>query len=61
MATPSHWQKSSYSQEGGECIELAISHDLFRLRESDDPTTQLAPSRPALAALLAHVKQEPQS
>ncbi len=48
-----HWQKSSYSSEGNNCIELAATPDgTIRLRESDDPTVALSLDAPALNSLL---------
>jgi hypothetical protein len=32
------WFKSSYSgAEGGECLEVAITHGVFHVRDSKDP------------------------
>ncbi|MFH8464345.1 DUF397 domain-containing protein [Streptomyces sp. NPDC017991] len=54
-----HWQKSSYSSEGNNCLELATTPDGgLRLRESDDPATTLALHPPGLRSLLAAVRQE---
>jgi hypothetical protein len=44
MSTPSdevrsQWRKSSYSTNGGDCVELKLSHDGERVvvRDSKDP------------------------
>ncbi|MGW1668811.1 DUF397 domain-containing protein [Streptomyces sp. NPDC002324] len=53
-----HWQKSSYSSEGNNCLELAATDDgTIHLRESDDPTVTLT-AVPALtlASLLTAVR-----
>ncbi|WP_371546522.1 DUF397 domain-containing protein [Streptomyces sp. NBC_00554] len=48
-----HWQKSSYSSEGNNCLELATAPDrTIRLRGADDPTTTLALRTPGLTSLL---------
>jgi Domain of unknown function (DUF397) len=48
-----HWQKSSFSSEASNCIELATAPDgTIRLRESDDPTVSLATQAPGIASLL---------
>lgn len=49
-----HWQKSTYSSEGNNCLELATAPDgTIRLRESDDPTITLTIRTPSLGSLLA--------
>jgi hypothetical protein len=54
-----NWQKSSYSSEGNNCLELATAPDgTLRLRESDDPMTALALRPAGLRSLLATVRQE---
>jgi hypothetical protein len=48
-----HWQKSSYSSEGNNCLELATTPDgTIHLRESDNPTVVLSLERRELTALL---------
>ncbi|MCX4665671.1 DUF397 domain-containing protein [Streptomyces sp. NBC_01381] len=58
MATPENWQKSSFSGsgDGNNCVELATTGPHIRLRESDDPTTQLTTAPAALARLLRTIK-----
>ncbi|MBB5939418.1 DUF397 domain-containing protein [Streptomyces zagrosensis] len=51
------WQKSSYSTDQANCVELATSHTDIHLRESDTPRTHLTTSPHALAALLGSIKQ----
>ncbi|MFD9190659.1 DUF397 domain-containing protein [Streptomyces phaeochromogenes] len=54
-----HWQKSSYSSEGNNCVELATAPDgTIRLRESDEPTTALTLHPPGLYSLLAAARRE---
>lgn len=48
-----HWQKSSYSSEGNNCLELAATPDgKIHLRESDEPALTLALPAPGLNSLL---------
>ena len=52
MSSP-NWQKSSYSSEGNNCVELAAILDgTLRLRESDDPTVTVAVRRSGLRSLI---------
>ncbi len=52
------WQKSSYSTEGANCLNLATApDDTLRLRESDDPGRILAVARKGLSALLVAIKE----
>ncbi|MFS8200845.1 DUF397 domain-containing protein [Streptomyces sp. CWNU-52B] len=54
-----HWQKSSYSSEGNNCLELATAPDgTLRLRESADPTTTLTLRTSDLTSLLAAARQD---
>lgn len=51
------WQKSSYSTEGANCVNVAAASDgTLRMRESDDPDTILTATRAGLSALLASIK-----
>ncbi|MFH8472315.1 DUF397 domain-containing protein [Streptomyces sp. NPDC018000] len=52
------WQKSSFSGGGdsSNCVELALGDSRIRLRESDDPGTELAVAPEQLARLLRGVK-----
>jgi hypothetical protein len=52
------WQKSSFSNEEGSCVELATinGHSTLAFRESDYPDTVLTTTPPRLRALLHHLK-----
>lgn len=53
------WQKSSYSTEGANCLNLAAApDDTLCLRESDDPNRILTVNREGLSALLTAVKTD---
>jgi hypothetical protein len=56
MTAPLVWQKSTYSQEQGECVELAEDGGTVLLRESDDPTVVLSTTPTALARFLRAIK-----
>ena len=45
MTAPLVWQKSTFSQEQGECVELTAHGGAVLLRESDDPTVVLTTTR----------------
>ncbi|MCK1795741.1 DUF397 domain-containing protein [Streptomyces sp. XM4193] len=53
-----NWQKSTYSSEGNNCVELGRSHasDVVQVRESEEPGTVLHSSPARIADLLAAVK-----
>ncbi|MFH9423426.1 DUF397 domain-containing protein [Streptomyces sp. NPDC017529] len=52
------WQKSSYSNEGVNCVNVAAAPDgTFRLRESDAPEAILSATRGSLTAFLAAIKE----
>ncbi|MEN2422150.1 DUF397 domain-containing protein [Streptomyces rimosus] len=58
MTYDQHWQKSSYSNEGVNCLNVAAAPDgTVRLRESDDPQVILSATREGLAAFLAAIKE----
>ncbi|MFJ8001546.1 DUF397 domain-containing protein [Streptomyces sp. NPDC096310] len=51
------WQKSSYSSEGANCVNIAAAPDgALRLRESDDPEGILATAPAPFGALLVAIK-----
>jgi hypothetical protein len=56
MTAPLVWQKSTYSQEQGECVELTADGGAVLLRESDDPATVLITTPVALAHFLRAIK-----
>lgn len=49
------WQKSSYSSQASNCIEIAHGDErtTVHLRESDEPTTALTTTPSRFAALLS--------
>ncbi|WP_432743425.1 DUF397 domain-containing protein [Streptomyces sp. JH002] len=54
------WQKSSYSAQGANCLNVAAATDgLLRLRESTDPGTMLTVRPTALRGLLRAIKADP--
>ncbi|GAA0333413.1 DUF397 domain-containing protein [Streptomyces blastmyceticus] len=51
------WQKSSYSHEGANCLNIATADgSTLLLCESDDPTSVLTPAPAKLGALISAVK-----
>ncbi|MFB4196010.1 DUF397 domain-containing protein [Streptomyces carpaticus] len=53
------WQKSSYSNEGANCVNIASGPDgLVRLRESTDPEEILTAAPGRLRGLLAAIKKD---
>lgn len=51
------WQKSSYSAQGNNCLEIAATHaDELRVRESDEPGLVLTAPAARLRALVRVVK-----
>jgi hypothetical protein len=53
------WQKSSYSNEGVNCVNVAAApNGTVRLRESDEPDVVLTATRTGLSALIASIKIE---
>ncbi len=57
MAQEIVWQKSSFSGGGdsSDCVEVAASQGILRLRESDEPATVVVTTATGLAALIRHV------
>ncbi|MGW7295093.1 DUF397 domain-containing protein [Streptomyces xiamenensis] len=54
------WQKSSFSAEAGNCLNVGAGSDGTALfRESDDPGTVLSTNPRRLSALLGAVKRGP--
>ncbi|MFF2618166.1 DUF397 domain-containing protein [Kitasatospora sp. NPDC058046] len=51
-----NWQKSSFSGDRADCVEIASAGDLVYIRESDDPTTIVATTPTKLAAWLHSAK-----
>jgi hypothetical protein len=50
------WQKSSYSTEQANCVEVAAAAGAVLVRESDAPEVVLAANPTALRSLLAATK-----
>ncbi|UNO40372.1 DUF397 domain-containing protein [Streptomyces sp. MST-110588] len=48
-----NWQKSSFSSERDECIEIGLLDGALAIRESDDPNVILTTASAPLRALLA--------
>ncbi|MBM9510642.1 DUF397 domain-containing protein [Actinacidiphila acididurans] len=59
MTASLSWQKSTYSQEQGDCVELAVIGGAVLLRESDNPAVVLRTSRANLADFLQVIRQGP--
>ncbi|MCX5525516.1 DUF397 domain-containing protein [Streptomyces bobili] len=50
------WRKSSYSEQSGNCLELAVVDGQVLVRESDDPGVIVCTTSAKLAAFLAGAK-----
>jgi hypothetical protein len=53
------WQKSTFSQESGECVELTAAGGAVLLRESEEPGVVLTTTRGELARFLHSLKTAP--
>ncbi|MFI5754416.1 DUF397 domain-containing protein [Streptomyces sp. NPDC051569] len=56
MSTEITWQKSSFSGEGPQCVEIAEHDGAVLMRESDDPNVVTTTTRIKFAAFIAGVK-----
>ncbi|MEU9790580.1 DUF397 domain-containing protein [Streptomyces sparsogenes] len=56
MTTPIRWQKSSFSETSGACVELAVVDSTIRLRESDDPDIVITTTPRPLGTLIRAIK-----
>ncbi|MEU5107392.1 DUF397 domain-containing protein [Streptomyces sp. NPDC021354] len=56
MAEEIIWQKSSFSQGTGECVELAATADGVLMRESDEPQQIIRTTQAKLRAFVQGVK-----
>lgn len=56
MTAPLTWQKSTYSQEHGDCVELTAHGGAVLLRESDNPAVVLTTTRKDLARFIQFLK-----
>ncbi|MER6959437.1 DUF397 domain-containing protein [Streptomyces sp. NPDC000618] len=55
-----HWQKSSYSGDSSNCVNIAASPTgTLHLRESDEPETVLTTTPARLQALIRGLKDHP--
>jgi hypothetical protein len=52
------WQKSSFSPDGNNCLEVATTPGAVHIRESDDPAVVLNATPARLAALLALARSQ---
>ncbi|TKA03310.1 DUF397 domain-containing protein [Actinacidiphila oryziradicis] len=50
------WQKSTFSGDQANCIELAASTTGIHIRESDDPEVIITTAPAELAALIAAIR-----
>ncbi|GAA1407126.1 hypothetical protein GCM10009639_55490 [Kitasatospora putterlickiae] len=51
-----NWQKSSFSGENMDCVEIASGGELIHIRESDDPAAVIAIAKAKLATWLQAAK-----
>ncbi|MFJ9692763.1 DUF397 domain-containing protein [Kitasatospora sp. NPDC101183] len=51
-----NWQKSSYSNDQANCVEIASADELVYIRESDDPTLIVTTTRAKLNAWINAAK-----
>ncbi|MFB6889495.1 DUF397 domain-containing protein [Kitasatospora sp. NPDC056327] len=53
-----NWQKSSFSGEDADCIEIASGSSDIHIRESDDPATVITATKAQLAAWIEDIKAD---
>ncbi|MFF7995605.1 DUF397 domain-containing protein [Kitasatospora xanthocidica] len=51
-----NWQKSSFSNDQTNCVEIASVGELVHIRESDDPATIVTTTRAKLDAWIRGAK-----
>ncbi len=56
MSQQLHWQKSSYSGENMDCVEIASDGHAVHIRESDEPSTVITTTKAKLAAWIQGAK-----
>jgi Domain of unknown function (DUF397) len=56
MRAPISWQKSSFSEREGSCVEIARHENDILLRESDDPEVAIRTTSGRLQGLITGVK-----
>jgi hypothetical protein len=55
-----HWQKSTYSGEGSNCVEIATTPTTIHIRDSKNPTGPRLKLRPTTwADFLTHASKTP--
>ncbi|WP_329064984.1 DUF397 domain-containing protein [Streptomyces sp. NBC_01429] len=50
------WQKSSFSDQGGQCIEIAKREGVILMRESDDPNIFATVSSSKFSSFISGIK-----
>lgn len=56
MTSSTAWQKSSYSEATGNCVEIRTHDGMIEVRESDRPADVITTTRTKFEALLRGVK-----
>ncbi|WP_405617925.1 DUF397 domain-containing protein [Streptomyces sp. NBC_01511] len=56
MGRETGWQKSSFSQGAGECVEISATSGRIFIRESDSPENIVTTNRKKLGALILGIK-----
>ncbi|WP_030393566.1 DUF397 domain-containing protein [Kitasatospora purpeofusca] len=51
-----NWQKSSFSGNQANCVEIASDGELIHIRESDDPAITITTTKAKLSAWLQGAK-----
>ncbi|MFJ8433550.1 DUF397 domain-containing protein [Kitasatospora sp. NPDC094019] len=51
-----NWQKSTYSGENTDCVEIASDGELIHIRESDDPAIAITTTKAKLTTWLQAAK-----
>ncbi|MFF4409711.1 DUF397 domain-containing protein [Streptomyces sp. NPDC001262] len=57
MNAPAAWQKSSFSESEGSCVEVTRVGDTVGMRESDDPEVVIYTNGRRLANFIVGVKE----
>ncbi|OKH99834.1 DUF397 domain-containing protein [Streptomyces sp. CB02923] len=56
MTSLTTWQKSSYSEATGNCVEIRTHDGMIEVRESDNPGDIITTTRTKFEALILGVK-----
>ncbi|MFC5663615.1 DUF397 domain-containing protein [Kitasatospora misakiensis] len=56
MSQQLNWQKSTFSGENTDCVEIASNGELVHIRESDDPAAIITTTKAKLTAWLQRTK-----